>query len=105
MEAAGAAHHTTSRSFAPRPARRWGPHFALVYLGARAYSHVPALAAARSDLASLGAAVFAAQWGDYGIVGENYNAYVGYVTDSGDADPFYAWGAMFGLPALLEAGF
>jgi hypothetical protein len=85
--------------------RAWAPQAFLVYLGLARYPHLPALAAARADLAAMGADVFLGEWEQFGHVGENYNAYTGITQDSGDADPFYAWGGLWGLPALLEAGF
>ena len=85
--------------------RAWAPHALLVYLALRRYDHVPALRAASVDIAAMGARVLLSQWQSAGHIGENFNAFIGTVTDSGDADAFYVWGGAYGLPALIEAGF
>ena len=85
--------------------RAWGPPTALVYFGLLRYDHVQVLRQARYDLVALGMQVMLAEWRVYGRIGENYNAYIGVTQDSGNADAFYAWGGLFGLPALLEAGY
>jgi hypothetical protein len=85
--------------------RAWAPQLLLVYLALLRYDHVPALRAARADLAALGVSVMRAEWLTYGHIAENLSGVTGISQDSGDADPMYAWGGGFGLPALLEAGF
>ena len=46
-----------------------------------------------------------AEWHSFGHVAENLSGLTGFSQDSGDADPFYAWGGCFGMPAIIEAGF
>ena len=53
----------------------------------------------------MGAALVRFNWEVFSVVCENVNGLTGVCEDSGDADPFYTWGALFGFPALIEAGF
>jgi hypothetical protein len=84
--------------------RAWGPHNMLVYWALARYDHVPAARAARLDLVALGARLHLANWQAYGQVCENVNGLIGACEDSGDADPFYTWGALFGFTSVLESG-
>ena len=85
--------------------RGWAPQAMLAYLALERYDHVPELRAARADLVSLGKDVFLREWREFGHVAENYNGVTGFSQDSGDADPAYAWGGLYGLMSVLEAGF
>ena len=49
-------------------------------------------------------ATFLAQWLPNHYVMENYNSLTGGGCDSGDAVPFYHWGALNALVPLLQAG-
>ncbi|MFV0490634.1 MAG: MGH1-like glycoside hydrolase domain-containing protein [Pseudorhodobacter sp.] len=55
-----------------------------------------------ADLAAKGLAMFNASWHEKRLCGENYNAETGEITDQGDADPFYTWGAMLPLLGVCE---
>jgi hypothetical protein len=83
--------------------RAWGPHHMLLYLGLRRYDHVPEARAARLDLVAMGAQVQLLNW-EAGVVCENVNGILGTCEDSGNADPFYTWGALFGFTSFMEAG-
>ena len=85
--------------------RAWAPQAMLVYLALLRYDHLAPLRAARADLVAMGKAVFLAELREFGHVAENYNALTGFTQDSGDADPYYAWGGLWALMAVLEAGF
>lgn len=82
--------------------RTWAPQAILVYLGLLRYDHIPILRNARMDLITLGKNVMLNEWLEYGHIVENMNGMTGISQDSGNADPFYAWGGSFGLPAILE---
>jgi hypothetical protein len=85
--------------------RAWAPQLLLVYFALQRYDHVPALRAARADLVALAKDVMLQEWDMFGHIAENLSGLTGFSQDSGDADPFYAWGGSFGMPAMLEAGF
>eukprot|EP01047_Picozoa_sp_COSAG01_P048489 COSAG01_NODE_4729_length_4787_cov_6.511305_2_plen_80_part_00 len=76
----------------------------LTYFGLREYRHVPAARRAMADLAAQSEATFLAQWVGNHYVMENYNSVTGGGCDSGDAVPFYHWGALNALLPLMEAG-
>jgi len=82
--------------------RAWGPHHMLMYWALARYSHLPAANAVRSDLVAMGARLQLENWG-LGVVCENVDGVGGWCENSGNADPFYTWGALFGFTALLEA--
>ena len=84
--------------------RSWGPMNFLTYLGLQQYSHLPAAQQAMGDLAAQSEATFLAQWLPHHYVMENYNSVTGGGCDSGDAVPFYHWGALNALVPLMEAG-
>ena len=81
--------------------RAWPPHHLLLYEALLRYDHVPAARAARADLLVLGMRVFDINW-DAGVLCENANGFVGTCEDSGNADPGYTWGALFGFTSILE---
>jgi hypothetical protein len=83
--------------------RAWGPHHMLVYWALARYDHVPAARAVRADLVAMGAKVQLENWA-VGVVCENINGVVGTCEDSGNADPFYTWGALFGFTSFIEKG-
>jgi hypothetical protein len=86
--------------------RAWAPQTFLVYLGLKRYAaRSAAVAAVLADLVAMGQAVMLQEWLQFGHIVENMSGIMGISQDSGNADPFYAWGGSFGLPALLEAGF
>lgn len=85
--------------------RIWGPHMTLVYWGLRAYDHVPSVHAARQVLVAQGKALVEQDWAWFRHVNENMNGWIGTGSDSGNADPFYHWGALPGFLSLVEAGF
>ena len=62
-----------------------------------------AAAAARVDLVALGRGVHELNWGS-GVVCENVDGLVGVCEDSGNADPGYTWGALYGFTAFVEGG-
>jgi putative isomerase len=55
-----------------------------------------------SELARKSLALFEKSWASSRFSGENYNAENGEITDQGDADPFYTWGAMLPLLGVCE---
>lgn len=67
--------------------------------------HGAAARAVREDLVTMGAALQRLSWEGFGVSCENVNGITGVCEDSGDADPFYTWGGLFGFPALVEGGF
>jgi hypothetical protein len=83
--------------------RAWAPHHMLIYWALARYDHVPAARAARLDLVAMGARTQLENWA-VGVVCENVNGLIGTCEDSGNADPFYTWGALFGFTSLVEAG-
>jgi hypothetical protein len=83
--------------------RAWGPHHMLIYLGLKRYDHVPEVRSARLDLVKMGARIQLENW-DANVVCENVNGIIGTCEDSGNADPFYTWGALFGFTSFMEAG-
>ena len=83
--------------------RSWGPMNFLTYLGLREYQHLPSARQAMRDLAAQSEATFLSQWVDSHYVMENYNSFTGAGCDSGDAVPFYHWGALNALTGLMEA--
>ena len=74
----------------------------LVYLGLKEYQHLPAARRAMLDLSAQSESTFLAQWVDNHHVMENYNSFTGEGCDSGDAVPFYHWGALNALVRLIE---
>jgi hypothetical protein len=83
--------------------RAWAPHHMLLYWALARYAHLPAAAAARVDLVALGRGVHELNWGS-GVVCENVDGLVGVCEDSGNADPSYHWGALYGFTAFVEGG-
>jgi len=83
--------------------RAWAPHHLLLWWSLLRYDHLPAARAARLDLVALGAGVHALNWGEFGVECENVNGLVGTCEDSGNADPFYHWGALYGFTSILES--
>jgi hypothetical protein len=83
--------------------RAWAPHHMLLYWALARYDHVPAARAARLDLVQMGARLQLENWA-LGVVCENANGLLGTCEDSGNADPFYTWGALFGFTSFVEAG-
>lgn len=84
--------------------RTWAPMNYLTYLGLRAYSSKDAIKA-RKDLASKSLKLLLNEWLKNGYVFENYNSKTGDGYDVHSSDPFYQWGGLLGLIALMEAGF
>jgi hypothetical protein len=84
--------------------RAWAPHHLLMYWALARYDHVPAARAVRLDLVEMGARLHRFSWDTFGVVCENVNGMLGTCEDSGDADPFYTWGALYGFTSFLESG-
>jgi hypothetical protein len=84
--------------------RTWAPHHMLMYFALARYDHVPAARAARLDLVTMGAQLQRFNWDNFGVICENVNGLLGTCEDSGDADPFYHWGALFGFTTFVENG-
>ncbi len=60
-----------------------------------------------AELARKSLAMFEQSWTTSRLCGENYNAATGEITDQGDADPFYTWGAMLpllGVNQIMDIG-
>ena len=86
--------------------RIWGPHLQLLYWGLAnpVYAGVPGIAAARAALVKTSAVLVIQEWTLFRQVTENYNGIIGVGEDVGNADPFYHWGALPSMMAILEAG-
>ena len=84
--------------------RAWAPHHLLMYWALARYDPVPAARAVRLDLVEMGARLHRFSWDTFGVVCENVNGMLGTCEDSGDADPFYTWGALYGFTSFLESG-
>ncbi len=80
--------------------RIWAPMNFLVYLGLRRSNQRKAA----SDLAKKSADLLLAEWRTNRHVHENYNANTGQGCDVSSSDRFYHWGALLGMPTLIEAG-
>jgi hypothetical protein len=97
----------TSSAFADNSywrGRTWGPMNMLVYLGLREYQHLPTVRRAMADLARQSEATFLVEWIPNHRVMENFNSVNGKGCDVTNAIPFYHWGALLALVALMEAG-
>ena len=75
----------------------------LTYWALARYDHLPAARAVRKDLVAMGARTQLENWA-VGVVCENVNGVVGTCEDSGNADGFYTWGALFGYTSFVENG-
>ena len=82
--------------------RAWGPHHMLLYWALLRYDHLPEARQARLDMVAMGERVQRFNWQNFGQVCENVNGIVGTCEDSGNCDPSYTWGALFGFPTFLE---
>ncbi|MEM7574903.1 MAG: trehalase family glycosidase [Bacteroidota bacterium] len=80
--------------------RIWAPMNFLVYLGLHNYE----LPQARRLIAEKSAQLLLESWREERHVYENYNATTGRGDDVLNSDPFYAWGGLLGLIALMENG-
>jgi hypothetical protein len=81
--------------------RIWAPMNFLVYLG---LCRTPGFAAERRELADRSRDLLLREWRLHGHVHENYNANTGMGCDVASSDPFYHWGGLLGLIALMEDG-
>ncbi len=75
----------------------------LTWWSLREYSHVPAVAAARAQLAVQAGATAAEQWRLHRHVCENFSPNRNATECTGSF--FYHWGALAALLPLLEAGY
>jgi putative isomerase len=66
------------------------------------YRGLPAVKAARAALTELSEALLLKEWASRGHVHENYDATTGEGDNVQSSDPFYHWGALLGVPTLLE---
>jgi putative isomerase len=78
--------------------RIWGPMNFLLYLGFRKYD----LREARRDLVERSYRLFMKSWEGEGAIYENYNGITGRGNDVQNSDGFHHWGALLGVPSLLE---
>lgn len=78
----------------------WGPMNFLVYLGLCNYD----LPDARARLAERSAALLLNEWRQRRLVRENYSPENGTGDSKGQSDPFYHWGGLLGMIALIEHG-
>lgn len=81
--------------------RVWAPMNFLVYLGLRHYT-TPAATAARRHLVERSTALLLHEWRQHGHVHENYHPETAAGCDVHNSDPFYHWGALLGLMAIME---
>lgn len=81
--------------------RIWGPMNFLVYLGLKRYPFPQACA----DLAEKSKRLLMKEWLERGHVHENYCTETGEGCDRPNSDPFYHWGGLLGILALIEAGY
>jgi glycogen debranching enzyme len=84
--------------------RAWGPMNMLVYLSLLEYRHLAPVKQAMTDLARQSEATFLVEWTPHHRVMENFNSQTGAGCDVGNAIPFYHWGGLNALVALMEAG-
>lgn len=97
----------TSSAFADNSywrGRAWGPMNFLVYIGLAEYKHLPAVRSAMSELARQSEATFLVEWMAHHRVMENYNSVTGKGCDVWNAIPFYHWGGLMALVALMDIG-
>lgn len=80
--------------------RIWAPMNFLVYLGIRKYN----LPQARNALVQKSKALLLKEWRQHGHVHENYCADTGEGCNKENSDPFYHWGGLLGLIAVLDIG-
>jgi len=80
--------------------RVWAPMNFLVYLGLRNYD----LGLARRELVAKSQALLLKEWREHGHVHENYSAITGEGCDQPNSDPFYHWGGLLALMALMSGG-
>ncbi|HEY3328522.1 MAG TPA: trehalase family glycosidase [Capsulimonadaceae bacterium] len=80
--------------------RIWAPMNFLVYVGLQHYD----LPGIRRDFAAKSEALLLKEWRSHRHVHENYNAETGEGCDVHNSDPFYHWGGLLGMVALMEAG-
>jgi glycogen debranching enzyme len=78
--------------------RIWAPMNFLVYLGIRKYN----LPQARTAIVEKSKALLLKEWRQHGHVHENYCADTGEGCNKANSDPFYHWGGLLGLIALLD---
>jgi len=84
--------------------RAWAPHHMLFYWALERYDHLPSARQARLDLVAMGQKMHLFNWDNFGQVCENTHGILGTCEDSGNADPFYHWGALYGFTAFIESG-
>ncbi|MEI7832687.1 MAG: trehalase family glycosidase [bacterium] len=80
--------------------RVWAPLNFLVYLGLKEAGQTEAV----TELSTRSQALLLQEWHANSHVHENYNAITGAGCDVQDSDPYYTWGGLLGLMALIEAG-
>jgi putative isomerase len=78
--------------------RIWAPMNFLVYLGLRNYGFPEV----RQQLAKKSFDLLMRDWRTSGHIHENYNGITGEGDDVPNSDRFYHWGALLGLPYLME---
>lgn len=78
--------------------RIWAPMNFLVYMGLRNYG----FAEVRKQLAQKSYDLLMQEWRTNGHIHENYNGITGQGDDVANSDRFYHWGALLGLPRLME---
>lgn len=81
--------------------RIWAPMNFLVYMGLRNYD----LPAVRKDLADKSVKLILNDWNKYNLVFENYNSVTGQGGDVDRTNPYYSWGGLLSLIALMEYGY
>lgn len=81
--------------------RIWPPMNFLVYLGLLNYDFPEA----RKALAEKSANLLIKNWEKHNLVFENYNSVTGVGGDVDRTCPYYSWGGLLGLIALMEAGY
>lgn len=81
--------------------RIWPPMNFLVYLGLRNYDFPEA----RKVLAEKSKELLLKNWEKHHLVFENYNSVTGVGGDVDRTCPYYSWGGLLGLIALMEQGY
>lgn len=82
--------------------RIWGPMNYLVFIGLEEYSHLKIVKDAMKELGRQSRATFLKEWTSNRRIMENYNNENGDGCDVGNASPFYHWGALNALVALIQ---
>lgn len=83
--------------------RVWGPMNFLLYLGLHEYKYHPEVHQVMVDLARQSKATFLVEWKPNRRVMENYNSMTAEGCDVHSSNPFYHWGGLLPLVAMVQS--